>query len=114
MKDRNQEITEYFSKYEPYKCERLESIRSLIHDSIPDINEKMWTKVPCFYIDKRSIVIRVFEDHINFIADTVIQYKDELSNYKITPKGMLQIYDHQELPLDTMRKIVYAWGEVAE
>ena len=104
--EKNQEITEYFSKYESEKLERLETIRTLIDDSIPEIKEKMWTKVPCFYTDKASIVIRVFDDHINIVADTVVQYKDELSEYKITPKGMLQIFDNQQLPLDTLKKII--------
>lgn len=108
MGKRSQEITEYFTKYEAEKAERLETIRALIHENIPEINEKMWTRVPCFYIDKTSIVIRVFGDHINFIADTVVQYKSELIDYKITPKGMLQILDNQELPLDTLKKIIRA------
>lgn len=103
---RNHEITEYFAKYEPEKVERLEIIRTLIHECIPEINEKMWTKVPCFYTDNVTFVIRVFGDHINFITDKVIQYKDELVEYKITPKGMLQLFDNQELPLGTMKKII--------
>lgn len=102
----NQEITEYFAKYDSEKKERLETIRRLIHENIPEINEKMWTKVPCFYLGRASIVIRVFSDHINFIADTVVQYKHELLEYKITPKGMLQIFDNQKLPLDTLKKII--------
>lgn len=106
MSKRNQEITEYFAKYAKEKIERLETIRNLIHDNKPNINEKMWTQVPCFYIDKTSIVIRVFDNHINFKADSVLQYKDELLDYKITPKGMLQIYDNQELPLDPLKKII--------
>ena len=102
----NYEITDYIAKYEPAKRERLDTIRTMIHKSIPEIQEKMWTKVPSFYTDKTNIVIRVFDDHINFISDSVVKYKDELSEYKITPKGMLQIFDNQELPLDILRKIV--------
>lgn len=88
------------------KIARLEALRTLIHESIPEINEKMWTKVPCFYTDKITIVIRVFGDHINFITDKVIQFKDELFEYKITPKGMLQVFDNQQLPLGTIKKII--------
>lgn len=105
MENRNQEITDYFGKYEMDKVERLECIRELIHDSVPHINEKMWTKVPCFYIDKTSIVIRVFGDHFNIFADTIVQYEGELAEYKITPKGALQIFDNQALPLKVLRKI---------
>lgn len=108
MENRSQEITEYIAKYDVSKKERIDNIRNLIHEIIPDIGEKMWTKVPCLYLDKRSIVIRVFDDHINFIADTVIHYKEELRDYKITPKGMLQIYDKQDLPLETLRRIIGA------
>lgn len=104
------EVTDYFAKYESDKIERLETIRTLIHENIPEVNEKMWAKVPCFYTDKKSIVIRVFSDHINFIADTVVQYRDELLEYKITPKGMLQIYDDQELPLSILKKIICTCG----
>lgn len=32
------------------------------------------------------------KDHINIEAQAVIQHKEELACYKITPKGMLQIY----------------------
>jgi uncharacterized protein YdhG (YjbR/CyaY superfamily) len=110
MGKRIEEITEYFAKYEPEKIVRLEVIRTLIHESMPQFNEKMWTKVPCFYTDKKTIVIRVFEDHINFISDSVLQYKDEFLEYKITPKGMLQIFDNQELPLESLKKIICAGG----
>jgi uncharacterized protein YdhG (YjbR/CyaY superfamily) len=110
MGKRIEEITKYFAKYEPEKKVRLETIRTLIHENIPGINEKMWTKVPCFYTDKMSIVIRVFGDHINFFTDSVLQHKDEFLEYKITPKGMLQIFDDQELPLVGLKNAICAGG----
>ena len=106
MNERSIEITEYFAKYSKEKIERLEIVRSLIHDNSSEISEKMWSKVPCFYNNKINIVLRVFDSHFNFITDSVLKYKDELTDYKITPKGMLQIYDHQELPLDILKKII--------
>ena len=110
MGERNQEITDYFNKYDDIKTAKLETIRTIIHENIQDIQEKLWTKVPCFYKGKRMILIRVFDDHINFIADSVVQYKDELKDYKITPKGMLQIFDNQELPEETLKKIILLLG----
>lgn len=102
---KRKEVSDYFASYGVEKEKRLESIRNTIHDIVPDIKEKMWTKVPCFYIDKTTIVIRVFNDHINIFADKVFQYKDELSEYKITPKGALQIFDNQAIPFETLSKI---------
>lgn len=39
-----------------------------------------------------------FKDHINIEAKTLVKYKDELADYKMTPKGMLQIFVNQEIP----------------
>ena len=101
MKNLNKEVTEYFAKYDN-KFERLEEIRKMIHTSIPSVDEKLWWKVPCFYTEEKNIVIRVFQNHINFITDNVLEYKEQLHDYKITTKGMLQIFDEQELPLDVI------------
>jgi len=46
-----------------------------------------------------------FKDHINIEAQAVIQHKEELSGYKITPKGMLQIYLNQDIPTNALKKI---------
>jgi uncharacterized protein YdhG (YjbR/CyaY superfamily) len=106
MENRNQEVTDYILQYEGEKAERLERIRGILHEEVPEIKEKLWTKVPCFYIDKKTIVIRVFKDHINLFAEGTTQYKDELADYSITPKGALQIFDQQDLPEKVLGKIV--------
>lgn len=38
-------------------------------------------------------------------AISIIKYKEELISYKITPKGMLQIFIKQDIPVDVLRKI---------
>ncbi len=38
----------------------------------------------------------------------ITEYKNELLEYKITPKGMLQIFNNQKLPLITLKKIICA------
>lgn len=108
MEKKNDEVTAYFMKFGFEKAARLESIRALIHEIVPEIQEKLWTGVPYFFTKKASIIIRVFGDHINFNARDVVKYCNELSAYKITPKGMLQIYDNQEIPRDALRKIIYS------
>ena len=46
-----------------------------------------------------------FKDHINIEARAVIQHKEELACYKITPKGMLQIYLKQDIPYEVLKQI---------
>jgi hypothetical protein len=92
-------------KYDPIKVERLKSIRNLIHENVPLINEKLWTKVPCFYIDNKSIVLRVFADYVTIFADPILLFKEELMDYVITQKGVLLIYEHQALPMEVLTKV---------
>ena len=51
------------------------------------------------HVDKR------FQNHINIEAKAIIKHQDELSNFKITPKGMLQIFVNQKVPSDILAKI---------
>ncbi len=46
-----------------------------------------------------------FKDHINIEAQAVIQHKGELTGYKITSKGMMQIYLTQHIPYEVLKQI---------
>ena len=46
-----------------------------------------------------------FKDHINIEAQAVIQHKEALAGYKITPKGMVQIYVKQDVPFEVLKQI---------
>lgn len=46
-----------------------------------------------------------FQNHINIEAKAIIKHQDELSNFKITLKGMLQIFVNQKVPSDILAKI---------
>jgi len=46
-----------------------------------------------------------FKDHINVEACAAIKYKQELTGYKITPKGMVQIYVNQTIPTEVLKQI---------
>ena len=34
-----------------------------------------------------------------------MEHKEELTDYKITPKGMLQIFVNQDIPADILKQI---------
>lgn len=48
--------------------------------------------MPSFYIDDKFVRLIPFKDHINIEAATIATHTSQLKQYKITPKGMLQIY----------------------
>ncbi len=82
------------------------ALRKLILDSVSvDVEETMWAKLPSYYNGDKVVRLIPFKDHINVEANAIIQHKDVLSDYKITPKGMLQVYVKQELPADVLKTI---------
>ena len=65
----------------------------------------MWAKLPSYYVDKSFIRLIPFKDHINIEAKAILDYKNELNNYKITSKGMLQIFLNQDIPYEIIKNI---------
>lgn len=102
----NNEIKEYLEKFSAETADLFCTLRNLIFENAPsDIQETMWAKLPSYYVGDSFIRLIPFKDHINVEAKTVSEYKDALTGYKITPKGMLQIFLKQDIPFDTLKQI---------
>ena len=67
--------------------------------------EKLWAKLPSYYVNDTFVPLIPFKDHINIEAQAISKHREELEGYKITPKGMLQIALKQELPVELLKKI---------
>ncbi|MBU5311383.1 hypothetical protein KQI38_05035 [Tissierella carlieri] len=102
----NNDISSYLDKFDDQTVQRFYSIHELIFDSTSNkIDEKLWAKLPSYYVEDKFIRIIPFKDHINIEANAVLLYKKELSEYKITPKGMLQIFHNQPIPIKVLGEI---------
>lgn len=102
----NEQIKTHIEKYPDEIREMFTSLRKLIYDSgSVDVKETLWAKLPSYYSGDKVVRLIPFKDHINVEASAVIQYKEKLSDYKITPKGMLQIYVKQSIPSDALQQI---------
>ncbi len=99
----------------------LVSIDSLLRKTMGDqLQEKIWSKMPMYYIGSKSIILALFNDHINIVSNPAIYKKDGihenaiimnkalLEGYSITPKGMLQIYTNQCIPTESLIEIFRA------
>lgn len=95
----NEAIEDYVEKYNEEIKKLFYDIRELILKSVPyEIEEKLWAKLPSFYVGEKFIRIIPFKDHINIEAEAIIEHKQQLELFKLTPKGMLQIYLNQDIP----------------
>ena len=103
----NEQIKTYLEKYPQEIVDMFTALRQLIFDNVNVVPEEtMWAKLPSYYNGDKVVRLIPFKDHINIEASVVIQHKDKLADYKITPKGMLQIYVKQNIPSDTLKQIL--------
>ena len=102
----NEQVREYIDKYPSEIVDMYNNIRQIIFDSVSsEPEETLWAKMPSYYVDETFVRLIPFKDHINIEANAISEYKDVLSGYKVTPKGMLQIFLKQELPIDVLKQI---------
>ncbi len=102
----NEQVKEYIDKYPSEIIEMFNNLRLLIYDCVSsELKETMWAKLPSYYVGDSFVRLIAFKDHINIEAKATIVHKEELAGYKITPKGMLQIYLKQDIPIDVLKQI---------
>ncbi len=102
----NQQVKEYMGKYPDELCDLYNKLRNLIFESaLSETEETLWAKIPSYYVGESFVRLIPFKDHVNIEAQAIVQHKEELTEYKITPKGMLQIYLGQDIPFEVLKKI---------
>ncbi len=81
-------------------------LRQIVFESIScEPEETLWAKLPSYYVGERFVRLIPFKDHVNIEAQAVDLHKEELAGYKITPKGMLQIYLKQDIPYEVLKQV---------
>ena len=102
----NEQVKDYIDKYPSGIIDMYNNLRKMIFDSVScEIEETLWAKLPSYYVDESFVRLIPFKDHINIEAQAAIQHKEELAGYKITPKGMVQIYLKQDIPYEVLKQI---------
>lgn len=102
----NEQVQIYIEKYPREVIEAFKELRQMIYDSVDaEVTETMWARMPSYYVGEAFVRLIPFKDHINIEAVAITTHKEELSGYKITPKGMLQIYINQQFPAEIIKKI---------
>lgn len=102
----NVDVQNYVSKYNDDIKELFFKLREIIlRFASCEIEEKLWAKLPSYYVKDRFVRIIPFDDHINIHASAILNHILELRDFKITPKGMLQIHMNQEIPSLVLQQI---------
>ncbi len=114
----NKEFCVALEKLDKQTVSLFTELDTLLHKSLTEQpDEKLWSKLPMYYIGNRSIILAPFNGHVNIVSNAAISHKtevfinavashrDQLKDYKITPRGMLQIFCGQEIPKELLAKI---------
>lgn len=103
----NERVQAHIEQYPVAVVETFKTLRRLIYDSTDaDLVETLWAGLPSYYAGEAFVRLIPFKDHINVEARAAIEYREALTCYKITPKGMVQIYVNQAIPTEVFKQIL--------
>lgn len=102
-------IDEYHRAFPAEVQDRMQAIRKVIHEVVPEVEETISYQIPCFKYKGYLIYYSAYAKHISlsypFSAALLKRFEQELEGYKLS-KSALQLPSNQELPLDLIRGIV--------
>lgn len=98
-------VKAYLERYPDEIKVLFEKMRDIIFSVSPAAEEKLWAKLPSYYAGERFVRLIPFKDHINVEAVAIMGHRDELGDYSVTPKGMLQISVKNDLPAELLERI---------
>lgn len=102
----HKQVKEYIYKYPREIIEIFNNLRNIIYDGVSsEPKETLWANLPSYYVGDSFVRLIAFKDHINIEAKAIIDHKEELPSYIITPKGMLQIFLKQDIPVNVLKQI---------
>ncbi len=101
-------VDEYIHLYSPEIQEKLEAIRKVIKENVPEeTEEKISWRMPTYALHGNLVHFAAFQKHIGFYPapDGIEAYKDQLAKYK-SSKGAVQFPLDQPVPLKLIGEIV--------
>jgi uncharacterized protein YdhG (YjbR/CyaY superfamily) len=100
-------IDEYLESWPENVRSRLQAIREVIKEEVPEAEEAIRYQMPTFRLHGNLVFFAAFKNHIGLYAlpAATEEFKSELSHYK-TGKGSIQFPMDEPLPLPLIRKIV--------
>jgi len=108
MNKKPKSVDEYISGFPSDKQKIMESVRSVIRKSVPDVEETISYNMPAYKLNGKYLVYFAgYDKHIGFypLPSGMEEFKSEFSNYK-TGKGSIQFPIDEPMPLELIKKIV--------
>ncbi len=106
-RDKTPEIADYFNRFDEAVRSKMEQIRSVVFELLPDAEETIKYGIPTFVYNGNLVHYAGYKRHIGFypVPSGIERFKDELRRYK-QGKGSIQFPLDEELPLELIKRMV--------
>lgn len=102
-------IEEYHNTFPAELQERMLSMRSVIHDVVPEVEEVISYQIPCFKYKGYLVYYSAYAKHISlsypFSEALLKKFEKELKQYKVS-KSAIQFPTNEVLPFALIKRIV--------
>ncbi len=102
------EIEKYISQFEPDVQEKLNAIRQIFFEVLPDTEESIRYNIPAFKVGNHHLYFAAYTKHIGFYpVYGLVEIEDKLSKYRAAKtKDTLHFMLDKPLPIELIQEII--------
>lgn len=102
------EVEQYISSFEPEIRDRLNTLRQLFFEIIPDTEESIRYNMPSYKIGKYHLYFAAYKKHIGFYpVNKLTEIETEIASFRAKgTKDSLHFPHNKPLPLGLIRSII--------
>mgnify|MGYP000845971126 CR=1 FL=1 len=106
MNPKPNSIQEYFSWFTPEIQAKLQQMREILRQAVPEAEEVISYHMPAFKTSEVLVYYAAAKSHLGYYPTSsgVINFKEELSRY-VTSKGAIQFSYSEDLPEQLITEI---------
>ena len=102
-------IDQYHKMFSPELVRRMQQVRDIVHEIVPDVEETISYQIPCFKYNGYLIYYSAFTSHISlshpYSKEFLQEFSDELNGFKVS-KSAIQFPNNKPLPLDLITRMI--------
>ncbi len=102
------EIEKYITQFEPDVQKKLNVLRQLFFEVLPNTEESIRYKMPAYKVGKHHLYFAAYKKHIGFYpVYGLTEIEEEISKYRAKKtKDSLHFMFDKPLPLELIKKII--------
>lgn len=100
------DVDEYLLGFEGEVWNRLQYLRQIIRDALPEADERISYNMPAYFYEGVVVYFAGYKNHIGFypLPSGIEQFKDSLGLYKLS-KGAIQFRHSEDMPYELIGEI---------